>query len=314
MPLMKKLTVVAAVAESTLGTAASLTATEAAFYAYDIEVDVATDNHPREYQGTASPMPDVIGARMATVRFKVDVHGKGSAGQPDWATVLLAGCGMYNSTGTFKLATAAPAAAGDVGRTLTIGIYQDGRRVLLAGAMGNVKFVLVNGDKAYAEFEFKGKYSAVADVAILAPTLPSVTPPRCSNLTYTWSSYSFPGVKQIEIDLGNEVYLREDISDGAGSAGYAYACVVDRRPIISLTPDAVLVATKDVYGLMLAGTTGAFSAVVGTAANNIMTFAAPAGQIVSASPTAEDKIWKEAIQILCTRSAANDDEFTLAFT
>lgn len=314
MPLMTKRTVMAAKVESTLGTAVALADADAAFYAYDFEPTVEVPENPREAQGTASPAASTPGARMVTLRFKTDIHGNGAAGQPDWATTLLTGCGMYNDTGTFKLATGAPAASGNVGRCLTIGFYHDGRRCLAAGCMGNATIILENGNRGYVQWEFMGKYSATADVTLLTPTLPTVTPPRASNLATTYGSWTPPGVKSIEIDLGNEVYLQEDISDAAGSAGYSYAIVTDRRPVITMTPDAVLVATNDTYGDLLAGSTAAFSVVLGTAANNIITFAAPAAQIVSATPQADNNIWKDALQLLCTRSAANDDELTIAFT
>ena len=174
--------------------------------------------------------------------------------------------------------------------------------------------MLTNGQKGHVEWEFTGSYSAVADVTLLTPTLPAVIPPRAANMVTTFDGWTPPGTKSIEIDLGNEVYLREDISTEGGSAGYAYAMIVDRRVTITMTPDAVLVATKDIYGIMLAQTVGIFSAVLGGDANNIMTFAAPAAQVISATPQAEDKLWKDAVTLLCTWSAADDDEFTLAFT
>lgn len=314
MPLTGKRSIMAAVAETTLGTAASLAAANAAFHAFDFEPDVDVEENPREAQGTASPEASTPGTRKVALRFKTDIYGLGSAGVPYWASTLLAGCGMYNDSNTFKLFTGAPAVSGNTGRTLTIGFYHDGRRVLAAGCMGNVKVMLQNGNKGHMEWEFTGKYSDTEDVPLLTPTLPTVVPPRCSNLVTTYGTWTPPGVKSIEIDLQNEVYLQEDITDIGGSAGYSYAVIVDRRPVITMTPDAVLVAANNTYGDLLAANLAAFTTTLGTVANNIMTFAAPKGQIISATPQQEDKLWKDALQLLCTRAAVNDDEFTIAFS
>jgi len=308
-----KLQVLAAKTEATLGTAIALSATDAAFFVRNLTITPEADESPRMYQGTASPMPDEVGARKINFSFEVECHGKGSAGVPTWAETFLTACGFYLDTQTYKLVTAEPAASGDVPRTITIGAYQDGRLFTAAGCMGNVVFVLTNGKIGLCRFEFQGKLVSNTDTALIAPTLPAVTPPRASNMTMTYASV-VPRVAQIEIDMGNEVYLRPDASDGAGESGYAFATITNRRPIITWAPEAVLVADHDIYGKWLSGTLGAFSAVLGATANNIMTFAAPSAQVTSPSPTDANGLIADQMTLLLTRSAANDDEFTLAFS
>lgn len=312
-PLLAKRHILAAAVEATVGTAETLDATDADYLVRNLEVDVEADEAEREYQGTASPNANAIGARMVTFTFEIECHGKGSAGVPDWASVFLTGCGMYDDSNTMKFATAAPAAAGNVGRTLTIAAYQDGRRIIAAGCMGNCVFVAESGRPLVARFTFMGKLSAIADVALLSPTPPTVTPPNCSNLTWSWNSQS-PSVAAIEIDFQNEVYLRPDFGSGAGASNYAAACITTRRPVITFSAEAVLIATHDVWNNWLSATTGAFSLAVGTAQYNIMTLAAPAAQTIQPSSTTRDGLQADDITLLCTRSAADDDEFTIAFS
>jgi len=311
--MLSKLQVLAAKTETTNGTAIALAAADAAFFVRNLTITPEADEPPRMYQGTASPMPDEIGARKINFSFDVEAHGLGSVGVPTWAKTFLTACGFYLDAQTYKLATAEPSTTGDVPRTITIGGYQDGRLFTAAGCMGNVVFVLTNGKIGLCRFEFQGKLVSVTDTALIAPTLPAVTPPRASNMTMAYNS-EVPRVAQIEIDMGNEVYLRPDASDSAGSSGYAYATITDRRPIITWAPEAVLVADHDVYGGWVAGTVAAFSAVLGATGNNIMTFAAPAAQVTSPSPTDANGIIADQMTLLLTRSAANDDEFSLTFS
>ena len=157
----------AAKVESTIGTAETLAAADADYFVRNLEVSVEADEQPREYQGTASPNADAIGARMVTLTFDIECHGKGSAGVPDWASVFLTACGMYDDSNTMKLATAAPATSGNVGRTITIGAYHDGRRIVAAGCMGNVVFTIANGMPMMARFTMQGKLSTIDDSALI---------------------------------------------------------------------------------------------------------------------------------------------------
>jgi len=313
MTLLAKRQVLAAKVESTIGTAETLAAADADYLIRNLEVNIDAEEAPREYQGTASPNTDAIGARMVTFTFDLECHGKGSAGVPDWASVFLTACSMYDDSNTMKLVTAVPDTAGNVGRTITIGAYHDGRRILAAGCMGNAILTLANGMPMMARFSFQGKLSAIDDTALLSPTPPAVIPPSCANLTWSWNSQS-PSAASLEIDLQNEVYMRPDYGSGAGASGYVAACVVNRRPVIRVSPEATLVATHDVYGNWLSSTAGAFSVAVGGTQYNIMTIAAPKVQTLSPNMETTDGIIRDGVTLLCTRSAADDDELTIAFT
>ena len=313
MSLLRKKTVIAAKLETTLGTAISLSASDASMNVYDVEVDVEADEQERASQGSASRLATTVGARMVTTRFKVELHGAGEEGNPDWANTLLPALGMVETTNVFAVVTGVPVASSGNPRTITIGAYHDGRLITSAGCMGTGKFVFENGKVAYLECEFKGKYVSTTDATLLAPTIPSVTPPRASNLTFTYGGSSPGKVDRLEIDLQNEVTLRQDFSTGGGTSGYAYATIVDRNPKATMAVEAQLVASFDAYGKWLAQTEEAFALDIGGATWNKLEFDAAKAQILKPTPGDRDGLYTDEIEMQFNRDTAVDDEFTLTF-
>jgi hypothetical protein len=314
MTLLRKKSVIAGKVESAVGTAESLAAADSEFIAFDLEVNVEGDVIKREAPGTMSMLATIIGGRRVTVSFKIEMNGSGVLStNPDWANTFLPACGLVADAGNaFALISGAPGTASSGNRTVTLGFYHDGRKAAAAGCMGNVKFNFTMGDRSYAEFTFTGKYVSVTDAALLSPTLPTVEPPRSANLTFSFGGVT-PKAASLEINLQNQVQLREDISSGGGESGYCNAFIVGRDPIINIEPDAELVATYDGYGKWIAGTQEAFALTIGGATWNQLAFAAPKAQIETISPGDRDDIVIDSIQYGLKRSAANDDEFTLTF-
>lgn len=315
MPLHRRQVVVAAKIETTPGTAIATAAADAVFFLADVGLpEVTAEEIDRYAPGSASPAKSIIGARRVMFTLRAEMHGLGSSGSPGWASILLPACGLYASTTTdWKLITAAPAASGNVPRTITVAVYVAGLRFVACGCMGNAKLIFENGRAPIIECELTGKLSAVADVPNIGVTLPTVTPPRCSNMTLSWNA-KLPKTSRVEVDLQNEVYLREDISSAAGESGYAYAMITGRRPIITMEPEMELAADLDVYNSWLAGTTGAAAIAVGGATWNKIEIAAPAAQIITPTLGDRDGVLTNPHQLLCTRSAADDDELTITFT
>jgi hypothetical protein len=311
---MRKKTVLAAKLEATLGTAESLAAADAAFNVYDLEIEPEAEEQERSSQGSASRLSTTIGARQVKFTFKIEMMGSGVAStDPDWAPVFLPALGMVGNTNVYTVKTKVPVAASDNNRTITIGGYHDGRLVTAAGCMGTAKFVFENGKVAYMDCEFMGKYVSTTDATLLAPTLPTVLPPRASNLTFTYGGASPGKTERIEIDLQNEVTLRQDLSVAAGESGYCYATIVDRNPKAVMSLEAQLVATFDVYGKWLAQSEEAFVLDIGGATWNKMEFDAPKAQILKPNLGDRDGMITDELEMQFNRSAAVDDEFSLTF-
>jgi hypothetical protein len=311
MSLLSKKSLIAASLEAAVGTAETLDAGDSVFIATNPTITPEADEHPRQAPGTLSPLADVIGARRGTASFEIEMQGKGSAGSPAWAEVFLPAIGMYLDTATWKLVSGAPGTESTTSRTVTVAQYVDGMRMLLAGAMASsARIVLENGMPPKLALDLIGKYSAVSDATMLAPTLPSIVPTRCNSLTLTIGAKALR-CNRIEIDFGLETVLRQDVAE---ASGYFAGCITGRRIVVNVEPEAALVATRDDYGLWLAGTLEAVSIVVGTVQYNTFTIAIPKAQRLQVRPGDREGVMTTSMSILATRNAANDDEMTLAFS
>lgn len=304
MPLRARRRVLAAAAEGTPGTAETLDATDAAFNVYDTEFSFDTPLIRRMGQSAFSMLTGVAGARPCSVRFSCDLTGDGAAGNPSWASTFLPACGMaYTASGQVY--------APDTGSTdtLTIGVYIDGTRFLAVGCMGTFTIELRNGEPGRVNFEFIGKYGGKTDTALIAPTYPTVDPPRFASATFTIGSYT-PLASTLSISSNNEVILRADATD---ATGYLSSYITGRSFGGSTDPEDQLIATFDAYGDFLASTEAALSCIVGSA-NNRITMAAPKLQFQQVNGGDRDGLLTAAIDFDLNRSAsAGDDEFTIAF-
>lgn len=307
MTLLSRLSVLAVKVETTPGTAESLTAAEAAYNFMDAEMNADIAVSTRPIQSSFRKLPGVPGARAAEATFSLELVGAGDGSVPGWATVLLAGCGIVNSTGTLTPRSEAP---GSNVKTLTLGLYENGRRKLMSGAVGNVQFVVTPGEPVMMNFTFRGVWQGVSDTAILSPTYPTLTPIRASNagggLTINSVAQTFASAT---FDVGNQITLRPST---ATATGFAHGVITDRTPTWSIDPEAKLVATQDVFGDWVAGTTRALSFAL-IDAQDTVTFAAPAVQKQTVSNADREGLRVDTQTLLCCRDGANA-EFSVAFS
>jgi hypothetical protein len=309
MPLLKRRTILAAKQETTMGTAVSLAAADAGFNVMNISVDFDIPSSDRQAQGSMSRITSVPGARTGKVSFEIELSGSGSSGTPTptWATTFLPACGWAVTTNVFS-----PVSDVASMKTLTIGVYHDGLLKQIKGAMGTFTLSAEAGKQATIKFEFTGCYGGVSDVALIAPTYPTVIPPRWATSTVTIGSYSPAPCSKLSIGANTTVHLREDPTD---VTGYRAALVTDRYVKGSIDPETPLVATKDLWGDWLAGTEAAFSCSFGATAGNIVTLGAPKTQYTGINSGDRDGVLTEDVSFQCNKSAnAGNDEFTITFS
>lgn len=306
MPLLKRKRVLAAKVETTIGTAESLTGSEGSFNAYDVIIQPQIEVTPREGQGGFGRLSGVPGQRKGTASFKVDLAYDGTT-VPTLASVLFPGCGWVQSTGLFTPRSEAP---GSNVKTLTIGCYIDGVFKSIAGAVGTCKIVCPAGRMITVEFEFQGVWQAPTDTAIIAPTYPTASPWRFASATVTYNSVAAK-VENVTFDMGNEITFREDATTASGLHS---AIIVDRMPKITCNPEAVTVATQDVYGLWIAPTEASFVVVLDGPTNSDITLTAPKAQIMNAQEGDRGKIVTNEIELICNKNGAtHDQEFSIDF-
>lgn len=307
MPLLRRKSVFAAKVETTVGTAESLTGAEGVFNAEDFVIQPNVAMARREGQGGFNYIPSIPEGMTGTCTVRMGLSYNGTD-IPTWASVLLPACGWVDTAGTFSPKTEGPGA--NV-KTLTIGHYKDGKRALLSGAMGNVKFVLPTGKTAYAEFTFTGKYSSnETDTALIAPTYPTVLPLRFAAGALTWDSVALC-TSNVEIDMGNSVIMRECVN-ATDRSGYVSALITNRAPVITADPESELVATQPRDAHWLSSLPYSLVARVG-ASGSAITFTASKAQLENKQQGNRNDMMTDDLTWLCTAGSAVDTELTIAF-
>jgi len=309
-PKLARKRILAIAIETTTGTPASLSGSDATTIVYgDVPIiKYATENVSRESIGGLSPIIQYVGARSGTATFEVDLVGNGASGTAIW-TRLLQICGFANTAGVWSPVDGNTA-------TGTIAEWIDGRQRILSGCMGTFSIMLRRGQPGKVRFSLTGVQQPPGDSANPTPTFVTTKAPRCGAASLTLDSQTTLRMPEISIDAGNEVILREDVSavDSASNpTGYRAAYITGRKPMIKVSPEALSYATVNWWNLFQNLTTAAFSTTIGSAANNTWAIAAPALQLI-ADPNDEDrnKMLATGLQFLCTRSSsAGLDELTL---
>lgn len=311
MPLLSRVRVLAAKIETTSGTVEALTASEAAFNAFDAVMQPTGTFVARKGQGAFGDIKGTIGPRSGTCTFKTEGFGDGAGGVPTWASTFLPACGWVNTAGTYSPIAQPP---GSSVKTLTLGLYENGMLKRLRGAVGNLVIKGDTGLPVMLEWTFTGVWVGATDVTILAPTYPTRSPIRVANGTISIGSWA-PCFSNITLDTGNVIMPRSCITPTDGSGIHAYM-ISDRLPTATLDPEANLVATSnaDVYGDWLGGEEDTFSLVVKDAQDTI-TFAGPKFQRTNVQEGDRQGLQIDNITAQFNRSAsAGNDELTIAFS
>lgn len=259
-----------------------------------------------------SPFKMIPGTRLATISFKVENKGSGTAGTAPAIGRLLKACGFGETVVAVTSVTYAPISDITAIPTLTIAAYVDGVRKQLRGARGNVKYSAKDGEIGVFEFTFVGVYDSVSDQTLLTPSGVETTVP-VALLSAVFSVASFSAfVSQISFDLGNTLTPRADINK---AEGYISTLLTARNPKGSFDPELELVATHDWYGRWIAGTTGVLTWKHPGSAGNICTFNVPVCQYVKISDGERDGMALANTDFLMVRSASSgNDELSIAYT
>lgn len=271
MVLMRRKRVFAAKTEVTIGTPIALANADGAFNVYDLSIQPTIEMEEREAQGAFNYLSSIPGTRMGTVTFKTDLSYDG-ANIPTWASVLLPACGWVNNNGTFGPRSESP---GDNVKTLTIGVWEDGKRKSIAGAMGNFVIQCPAGKTAFIEWTFQGTWQPEVAEAMITPTYPTVKGLKYASATTTYATVAMC-VANISFDAGNSVIMREC---GANASGFVSALITNRKPVITADPESVLIATQDRYASWLAATEGVLNLVLTAPATETFDILVGAAQI-----------------------------------
>ena len=310
MALLRRRSVFAAKVETTVGTAETLTATEAVFNARDFMIQPEIPMTRREGQGGFNYLESVPEGMMGTCQVTHEITYDGTT-TPNWASVLLPACGWVDTANVFSPVSRGPGNGGV--KTITIGHYHDGKLKRLSGAMGNFVITCPTGKAAFITFTFTGKYfEDETDATLLAPTYPTA-----AVLRFADGSISFNSVDQctatVAIDAGNTVVMREK-AEASNRTGYISAVVTDRAPIITADPEAVLAATQNLDTLWVNSTTAAWALTLNATGTATVVIDAPAAQIENSQQGDRNGIISKDITWLATEDTTPDGELTITFT
>jgi hypothetical protein len=261
MPLFSRRKVLACKLEAVPGVAETLANTDAAFNVMDAEMQPNIEFEERPIQGSLNYLRGNLGARGATLTFRTEVYGGASnSATPGWG-LFLRGCGMAETSGAFAFVNGTVGNTSTSQRTLTFGLYEDGKRKRMRGAMGSAVLNFPTGRPAFIEWTFQGIWIPPDDQTLLGPTYPSQVPMRsaaidnATGVTISIGNDAWNACfENMTIDFGNEVVLRPCVNPQDAS-GYATALITNRRVVGEFNPEALLVGTRDYYAAWLAHNT-----------------------------------------------------------
>lgn len=308
--LKAKLCAITAKNEATYATDATPSAAANAMLATDVDVS------PLELQAEERELVlpwfghqgEIVSGQFSRVKFKTELAGGGAAGTaPKWGT-LAKGCAMSETVNAGVSVVYAPISTGEVGTTIYF--YINGRLHKFLGSLGSARIMLDAGKSPKIEWDFMGLYSIPTDAAMVTPTLTGWTKPvpvnNVNTTPLTLHGYAIK-MKSLAIDLGvQNVYRNLPNSEAVRFIG--------RKAKYSATFEDELVATKDWWTIIKAGTLGALAVTHGLTAGNIVAIAAANVQVARPKLSRDNDISMLGVDGGIVPTAAGNDEFSITLT
>lgn len=276
MPIITQRAQVACEIETTEGTAETLAAADVFLVqnaSFTPEIEMVAR---RPLRASLSPYPSIPARRSAKMTFEVHLTGTSGKGLALHFADAIQACGVEQTLAASTSATYTPGDTDTVVPTVTLAMYMDGKVYKMWGARGTFKLLLEAGKPGVIQFEFWGADWSEADASLFTSgvVLNDVTPPIFVSATFTINTYAAI-VNKLEIDCGNNLYLRPSMS---AASGYLSAAILNRESRLTLDPENVLVSEEDFLGEWRSGTKMAMSAAFGTVGGNLFTLTAPGVQ------------------------------------
>jgi hypothetical protein len=314
MTLSTRKRLLLAAAEATYGTAPTFAGTDALLVSNlepnPLEVELLDRELVRTYFGNSEK---VVGQRLGTVSFDVEIAGSGTAGTaPRWGRCLRA-CGFGETIVATTSVTYTPASANIIG--LSLDFNADGNRHLFTGCRGTATINLAVGEIPKISFEFTGIYNTAAKGTPLTPSFGNQATPVAVNSQNTTgvTAFGFSScMESFSLELNNEAPFRQ-------LAGCTQEVpILGRAPSGELVIEAPLIGSgageKDFFAPVLAQTLGAIGWQHGQTAGNIVTFNASTCNLGSPTYSDSDGVQMLNLPFMPVPSSAGNDEFSLVLT
>lgn len=308
MPLLSRVSVLAAKIESTAGTEEALAGADGAFNVFNAKIAPEIEMETREGQGGFDMLSQVAGARRGRATFRTNLQWDGTATEPAWADTFLPACGWVKSSQTYYPKSEAP---GSNVKTLTIAHYINGTKHLLTGCVGTFKVTLPAGKVGYIEWDFQGVWAGKTDASIPTPTYPTDLNLRWSGGVGQWNNVDM-FASQAVIDAGNVITMRQD---GSTASGYISGIITNRYPKVTVDPEKRTVAGQDRWGSWLSSTEYALELYANGPTNSMLQFDAPKAQITKIDYADREKLAIDNVEFACNKNGATQDQcLSITFT
>jgi hypothetical protein len=307
MPLRTQRAVLAAKVEAVEGTPETLLAANG-ILALSAQFQRNQDLLARDpLRPTLSQLTSVPGRRTATITATCEMKGSGTAGTvPEWGP-LMRSCGFGETIVAVTSVTYAPISTGDV--SITEALYMDGVKRQIAGARSTLSFGGAVGEFCIMNFTTLGIDDTTSDTAIIAPTYQTTVPKALKGLTFTLHG-STVVCSAFSFDLGITNTPRGDLTKASGFASVFFG---NRLPVCNFVVETPLVASKDWYGIMDAGTEANINLVISLAAGNIITITSAKFQVTNITEQDDGGIAKLSLDGKLNLTTG-DDELSIALT
>jgi hypothetical protein len=307
--MLKRKQVLLAKVETTYGTDSTPTAGDNAILALNPEIKTITEPIERDIHiSTLSQEAAQEGLKYCEVTFQVEIKGSGSAGTAPRLGALLKACSTDETVVSGTSVTYQPVSSNQDSATLYL--YIDGRRHIVTGAKGRVKITATANQIGLLDFTFQGIWNAPTATAIVSGTYDSTTPQPCKDCSFSYNSKTTLVAKMVEIDLANEIIMRENLNATTGIEGFE---VTKRKPMMTFDVEAQIWTSYDFRGDRFTNQREV-SFQIGSSAGNICTVTVPKYNITGIEYADADGILIEKLTGECVKDTTGDDELTIVFT
>lgn len=293
--LLTRKRVIKVILEAAKGT--KLAGTQA-LWVFDLDINPTSPFEARKgtglYRGDMEE--GVLGERSGVCSFTAEMRGTGAAGMEAGLAILLQACVLKKTLEVYQVHS-----THTDDKTISIDVWEDGVKKGLAGASGTVTFDGEVGKRMFLKFEFSGVWQVPVDEALPAYAPATTAPMLIQGGTFTLATESIK-ISKFSLNMGCNVVPRMD-PDAAG--GIAYYMITDFEPLLSIDPEAQLIAGYDYHGAWLAGTEAAVSLAINDGTDKV-TFTLPKVQYRDIKEGDREGIQIYDITGQCNHSAGND--------
>ena len=312
MPLTRNRLILVGI-ESTYGTAATLTGSNAIYVKNDLQINpLQMELVDRDLlYGYLGNSPRLASQQVGQISFSFELSGSGTAGTAPATGLFFRASGHSQTLVASTSVTYAPIGTGYEG--ITIDGYADGKRHRLTGVRGNLMIEWNAGEIPLGKFEGLGIYNAVTDTANPTPTYTAQATPAIVNSANTTTVQAFgyaACMQSFSFNAGRSPQHRQ-------LAGCSRQIRIDqeRKPEGELMVESVSIASKDYFTQATSQTLGQVSFVHNATAGNICTFTAPTCSLGDVEYDDSDGIEMLKLPYMPIPTSGNGyNDYTIVFT